>query len=74
MLDVDSGEQINALYKMYRIKGGKKEDYSGRDIYAVFSLGVTGQLSTTTDGENATPENKMRKEHKLIGYNIFNRL
>ena len=46
-------------------EGGKKEDYSGRDIYAVFSLGVTGQLSTTTDGENATPENKMRKEHKL---------
>jgi len=26
MLDVDSGEQINALYKMYRIKGGKKEE------------------------------------------------
>ena len=26
MLDIDSGEQINALYKMYRIKGGKKEE------------------------------------------------
>lgn len=26
MLDIDSGEQMNALYKMYRIKGGKKEE------------------------------------------------
>ena len=25
MLDIDSGEQIEALYKLYRIKGGKKE-------------------------------------------------
>ena len=26
MLDIDSGEQIETLYKMYRIKGGKKEE------------------------------------------------
>ncbi len=26
MLDIDSGEQIDALYKLYRIKGGKKEE------------------------------------------------
>ena len=26
MLDIDSGEQIEALYKLFRIKGGKKEE------------------------------------------------
>lgn len=26
MLDIDTGEQIKALYKLYRIKGGKKEE------------------------------------------------
>ena len=26
MLDIDSGEQIEALYKLYKIKGGKKEE------------------------------------------------
>ena len=26
MLDIDSGEQINALYKFSSIKGGKKEE------------------------------------------------
>ena len=26
MLDIETGEQIEALYKMYRIKGGKKEE------------------------------------------------
>ena len=26
MLDIDSGENINALYKLVRIKGGKRED------------------------------------------------
>ena len=26
MLDIDSGEQTEALYKLYRIKGGKKEE------------------------------------------------
>jgi hypothetical protein len=26
MLDIDSGEHINALYKLYDIKGGKKEE------------------------------------------------
>ncbi len=26
MIDVDSGEQVNALYKLYKIKGGKKEE------------------------------------------------
>ena len=26
MLDIDSGEQTEALYKLFRIKGGKKEE------------------------------------------------
>ena len=26
MFDVDTGEQIDALYKLYDIKGGKKEE------------------------------------------------
>ena len=26
MIDIDSGEFVKALYKMYRIKGGKKEE------------------------------------------------
>lgn len=33
MLDIDSGEQIEALYKLFRIKGGKKEEkYQTHDI------------------------------------------
>lgn len=33
MLDIDSGEQIEALYKLYRIKGGKKEEkFQSTDI------------------------------------------
>lgn len=33
MLDIDSGEQIEALYKLYRIKGGKKEEkFQSKDI------------------------------------------
>ncbi len=26
MLDIDSGKEIEALYKLYKIKGGKKEE------------------------------------------------
>ena len=26
MLDIDTGEQVEALYKLFRIKGGKKEE------------------------------------------------
>lgn len=33
MLDIDTGEQIKALYKLYRIKGGKKEEkFQSHDI------------------------------------------
>ena len=33
MLDIDSLEQIEALYKLFRIKGGKKEEkFSSADI------------------------------------------
>lgn len=33
MLDIDSGEQVEAVYKLYRIKGGKKEEkFQSSDI------------------------------------------
>lgn len=33
MLDIDSGEQTEALYKLFRIKGGKKEEkFQSTDI------------------------------------------
>ena len=33
MLDIDSGTQIEALYKLYRIKGGiKEEKFQSTDI------------------------------------------
>lgn len=33
MLDIDSGEQITALYKLFRIRGGKKEEkFQSTDI------------------------------------------
>lgn len=33
MLDIDSGEQIEALYKLFQIKGGKKEEkFQSTDI------------------------------------------
>lgn len=33
MLDIDTGEQIEALYKLYKIKGGKKEEkFQSTDI------------------------------------------
>ena len=33
MLDIDSGEQVKALYKLFRIKGGKKEEkFKSTDI------------------------------------------
>jgi hypothetical protein len=33
MLDIDTGEQIKALYKLFQIKGGKKEEkFQSTDI------------------------------------------
>ena len=33
MLDIDTGEQIDALYKLFQIKGGKKEEkFQSHDI------------------------------------------
>ena len=33
MLDIDSGEQTEALYKLFKIKGGKKEEkFQSHDI------------------------------------------
>ena len=33
MLDIDSGGQVEALYKLYKIKGGKKEEkFQSTDI------------------------------------------
>ncbi len=33
MLDIDSGEQIEAVYTLFRIKGGKKEEkFQSSDI------------------------------------------
>lgn len=33
MLDIDTNKQIKALYKLYRINGGKKEEvFSSSDI------------------------------------------
>ncbi len=33
MLDIDTGEQVEALYILYRIKGGKKEEkFQSTDI------------------------------------------
>ena len=33
MLDIDTGKQIETLYKLYRIKGGKKEEkFQSTDI------------------------------------------
>ena len=33
MLDIDTGEQIEALYKLFQIKGGKKEEkFQSTDI------------------------------------------
>ena len=39
MLDIDSGEQIEALYKLYRIKGGKKEEkFQSTDVKCVLTF------------------------------------
>ena len=46
------------------VEGGEKEDFSGRDINAVFSLGIKGQGSTTTDGEEGSePKGKKGEQH-----------
>jgi hypothetical protein len=38
------------------VEGGKKEDFEGRDIFAVFSFKDQGKQTTTTDGEENTPK------------------
>lgn len=39
MLDIDTNEQIDALYKLYRIKGGKKEEkFQSSDINAAIEF------------------------------------
>jgi len=39
MLDIDTGEQIEAVYKLYRIKGGKKEEkFQSLDINETLSF------------------------------------
>ena len=40
------------------VEGGKKEDFTGRDINAVFSLGLKGQQTTTETGGEDTPKTK----------------
>ena len=59
------------------VEGGKKEDFSGRDIYAVFSLRLKNQTASTTNGDN-TSESKIKEESKqhlreilIKGYNPF---
>ena len=38
MLDIDSGEQTEALYKLFRIHGGKKEEkFKSTDINEVLA-------------------------------------
>ena len=44
---------------------GRKEDLGSRDIYAVFSLGLKGQNSQTTSGDDSTPDSKKGYEQKL---------
>ncbi len=39
MLDIDSGKQIEALYKLFLIKGGKKEEkFQSTDINEAISF------------------------------------
>ena len=56
------------------VEGGKKEDFSGREINAVFSLGSKSQGTTTTDGgeENKTKKGEGKfREILVINSNPF---
>ena len=66
MLDIDSGEQIDALYKLYKIKGGKKEEVfqTTKIIDAInFHKDFTKKYREGLYME-ILPENKLRKENK----------
>ena len=53
------------------VEGGKKEDFSGRDIYAVFSLGLKNQIAPTTINEDIIPESNNKTESKQHLREIF---
>ena len=55
------------------VEGGKKEDFTGRDINAVFSLGLKGQQTTTeTGGEDAPKTKKGEQKFREIFVNNVN--
>ena len=55
------------------VEGGKKEDFTGRDINAVFSLGLKGQgASTETGGEDAPKTKKGEQKFREIFVNNVN--
>ena len=55
------------------VEGGKKEDFTGRDINAVFSLGLKGQQTTTeTGGEDAPKAKKGEQKFREIFVNNVN--
>ena len=48
------------------VEGGKKEDFNGRDINAVFSLGSKGTNTTTTEGgDESTPSTAKKGEQRF---------
>ena len=47
------------------VEGGKKEDFEGRDIFAVFSFKDQGNKTTTTDGEENTPAKSTAGQQKF---------
>ena len=54
------------------VEGGKLEDFNGREINAVFSLGSESQTSTTTDGGEDTKNKKAEGKFREILVNNSN--
>ena len=54
------------------VEGGKLDDFTGREINAVFSLGSESQTSTTTDGGEDTKNKKAEGKFREILVNNSN--
>ena len=54
------------------VEGGKKDDFGGREINAVFSLGSKSQASTTTEGGEDTKNKKCEGKFREILVNNSN--
>ena len=48
------------------VEGGKREDFSGRDVNCVFSLGIKGQTQKNTDTPDETDDGKNKKNEPYL--------